>query len=70
MSSNFKVKILMMVLFTIYAGCTLFMATMKLIPPTMLFVEILDCIILIVIVYVVLNRINKMKIKNEPSFSK
>ncbi|MFW9948038.1 MAG: hypothetical protein ACFFDX_14535 [Candidatus Odinarchaeota archaeon] len=70
MNSNFKVKILMMVLITIYAGCTLFMVTMKLIPPTMLFVEILDCIILIVVVYVVLNRINKMKIKDEASFSK
>lgn len=70
MSSNFKVKILMIVLFTIYAGCTIFMATMNLIPPDMLLVEILDCTILIVVVYVVLYRINKMKTKTETPFSK
>ncbi len=61
MSSNFRVKILMIILFLVYAGCTIFMATMNLIPPSMLLVEILDCSILIVIVYVVLYRINKMK---------
>ncbi|MFX0018759.1 MAG: hypothetical protein ACFFAK_14330 [Promethearchaeota archaeon] len=70
MSSNFKVKILMIFLFTIYAGCTFFMATMNLIPPDMLLVEVLDCIILIVVVYIVLHRINKMKTKMETSFSK
>ena len=60
----------MIVLFTVYAGCTFFMATMNLIPPDMLLVEILDCSILIVVVYVVLYRINKMKTKTESSFSK
>ncbi len=60
----------MIVLFTVYAGCTIFLATMNLIPPDMLLVEILDCTILIVVVYVVLYRINKMKPKTETSFSK
>ncbi|MGB5911099.1 MAG: hypothetical protein WBH31_07905 [Promethearchaeia archaeon] len=70
MSSNFRVKILMIVLFTVYAGCTFYMVTMNLIPPDMLLVEILDFSILIVVVYVVLYKINKMKTKTETSFSK
>ena len=69
MGSNFRIKILMIVLFTVYAGCTIFLVTMNLIPPDMLLVEILDCTILIIIVYVVLYRINKMKTKTETSFS-
>ena len=60
----------MIILFTVYAGCTFFMATMNLIPPNMLLVEILDCFILIVVVYVVLDRISKIKNKAESSISK
>lgn len=60
----------MIVLFTVYAGCTFYMVTMNLIPPDMLLVEILDFSILIVVVYVVLYKINKMKTKTETSFSK
>lgn len=60
----------MIILFTVYAGCTFFMVTMNLISPDMLLVEILDCIILIVVVYVVFYRINKVKTKTETSFSK
>ncbi|MHA2430639.1 MAG: hypothetical protein ACXACC_06340 [Promethearchaeota archaeon] len=59
----------MIVLFTVYAGCTFYMVTMNLIPPDMLLVEILDFSILIVVVYVVLDRISKVKNKSESSIS-
>ena len=56
MLSDFRVKIVLVILFSIYAGCTIYMAKMDFIPTGMLFIEIIDSMFLALIVFVILNK--------------
>lgn len=62
---DFKIKIVLVILFSLYAGCTIFMINMGFIPLDMLFIEISDSLFLATIVFVIINKKEIVKESNK-----
>lgn len=62
---DLKLKIVLVILFSIYAGCTIFMVNMGFIPADMLFIEIIDSLFLATIVFVIINKKEILKENNK-----
>lgn len=60
MSSNFKIKITMLILFLIYASCTAFMVRIELIPLNMVILETLETFVIFIIIIIFFHKIESM----------
>lgn len=65
MSSNFKIRILVVILFLIYASATYFMVRMNLIPQSMFIIEIFDILIIFLILMVFIYKIESLEKKKK-----
>ena len=64
MSTNYKIRILVVILFLVYGSSTYFMVKMNLIPQSMLVVEVFDTLVIFLIMMAFIHKLESLEKKN------